>query len=75
VHHVLLEGGPRLAAAFLRAGMIDAIRWYLAPAVLGNGAPAVADLGIGTMEDIRRFDINGVAQVGDDIRIDLAPRE
>jgi len=73
VHHVLLEGGPRLAAAFLRAGMIDAIRWYVAPALLGNGAPAVSDLGIGTIADVRRFVVSAVSQAGDDVRIDLSP--
>ena len=73
VHHVLLEGGPRLAAAFLRAGMIDAIRWYVAPALLGGGAPAVSDLGIGTISYVRRFVTSAVSLVGDDVRIDLSP--
>ena len=75
VHHVLLEGGPRLAAAFLRAGMIDSIRWYIAPALLGNGAPAIADLGIGTIDDIRRFRVVECALVGTDVRLDLQPEE
>lgn len=36
-HCLLVEGGPSLAAAFLRAGLID--RWihYTAPVVLGRG--------------------------------------
>jgi diaminohydroxyphosphoribosylaminopyrimidine deaminase/5-amino-6-(5-phosphoribosylamino)uracil reductase len=50
---VLLEGGPRLAGAFLDAGEIDEIRLFIAPLVLGGrsardpieseGAEAVAD--------------------------------
>jgi diaminohydroxyphosphoribosylaminopyrimidine deaminase/5-amino-6-(5-phosphoribosylamino)uracil reductase len=71
VHHVLLEGGPRLSAAFLRAGMIDAIRWYVAPALLGGGVPAVGDLGINSIEEISRFDLVQTTQVGADIRLDL----
>lgn len=71
VHHVLLEGGPRLAAAFVSAGMVDRIRWYVAPALLGAGVPAVADLGIGTMEHIRRFQIVEFVAVGADVRLDL----
>jgi diaminohydroxyphosphoribosylaminopyrimidine deaminase/5-amino-6-(5-phosphoribosylamino)uracil reductase len=71
IHHVLLEGGPRLSAAFLRAGMIDAIRWYVAPAFLGGGVPAVGDLGINSIEEISRFDVVQTTQVGADIRIDL----
>jgi diaminohydroxyphosphoribosylaminopyrimidine deaminase / 5-amino-6-(5-phosphoribosylamino)uracil reductase len=47
--HVFLEGGPTLAAAFLRAGVVDEIVAYVAPVLLGAGATAVADLGIGTI--------------------------
>lgn len=73
LYRVLLEGGPTLAGAFLRAGLIDEIRWYLAPAVLGSGVPAVPDLSITSMSGIRRFTIRGVSQVGDDVRIDMEP--
>ena len=43
---VWLEGGPTLAAAFLRAGLVDEVVAYLAPALLGSGPAAVGDLGI-----------------------------
>ncbi len=33
---VLLEGGPKLAGAFLDAGEIDEIRLFIAPLVLGG---------------------------------------
>lgn len=52
--HVLLEGGPTLAAAFLRAGLVDEIVCYLAPVLLGAGRTAVADLGIGSISDALR---------------------
>jgi len=44
--HVFLEGGPTLAAAFLRAGVVDELVAYVAPVLLGAGRNAVADLGI-----------------------------
>jgi diaminohydroxyphosphoribosylaminopyrimidine deaminase/5-amino-6-(5-phosphoribosylamino)uracil reductase len=47
--HVFLEGGATLAAAFLRAGLVDEIVTYVAPMLLGAGTPAVADLGITTI--------------------------
>ncbi len=47
--HVLLEGGPTLAAAFVRAGLVDEIVAYVAPTLLGAGSNAVADLGIATI--------------------------
>jgi len=47
--HVFLEGGPTLAAAFVRAGLVDEIVAYVAPMLLGAGRNAVADLGISTI--------------------------
>ncbi|MBI1377459.1 MAG: bifunctional diaminohydroxyphosphoribosylaminopyrimidine deaminase/5-amino-6-(5-phosphoribosylamino)uracil reductase RibD [Frankiales bacterium] len=70
VQHVLLEGGPRLAAAFVRAGLVDAVRWYVAPALLGAGQPALADAGMSTITDALRLQVRDVARVGDDVRID-----
>ena len=52
--HVFLEGGPTLAAAFLRAGLVDEIVVYVAPMLLGAGRSAVADLGITTIADAFR---------------------
>ena len=52
--HAFLEGGPRLAAAFLSAGLVDEIVAYVAPFLLGAGASAVADLGITTIAEAFR---------------------
>jgi diaminohydroxyphosphoribosylaminopyrimidine deaminase/5-amino-6-(5-phosphoribosylamino)uracil reductase len=62
--HVFLEGGPQLAAAFLRAGLVDEVVAYVAPALLGGGANAVADLGIGTIAEARRLRLTDVTTVG-----------
>ena len=58
--HVFLEGGPTLAAAFLRAGLVDEIVVYVAPVLLGAGTPAVADLGIATITDALRPTVTDV---------------
>jgi diaminohydroxyphosphoribosylaminopyrimidine deaminase / 5-amino-6-(5-phosphoribosylamino)uracil reductase len=69
VRHLLLEGGPRLAAAFLAAGAVDEVVWYVAPLMLGDGPLALADMGVGTLADgIRLRDVR-VEQVGEDARI------
>lgn len=73
VHRAWLEGGPTLAAAFLRAGCVDQVVAWIAPALLGAGRPAVADLGIATMADILRLDVRDVALVGGDVRITARP--
>jgi diaminohydroxyphosphoribosylaminopyrimidine deaminase/5-amino-6-(5-phosphoribosylamino)uracil reductase len=62
--HVFLEGGPHLAAAFLRAGLVDEVVAYVAPALLGSGTNAVADLGITSIADAQRLRIDDVTTVG-----------
>lgn len=73
IHTVLLEGGPALAGAFLRAGLIDRVIWYTAPAFLGAGPGAVSDLGIASIDGAWRLTLQDVSRVGDDVRIDLIP--
>ncbi|MDQ4055547.1 MAG: bifunctional diaminohydroxyphosphoribosylaminopyrimidine deaminase/5-amino-6-(5-phosphoribosylamino)uracil reductase RibD, partial [Actinomycetota bacterium] len=58
--HVFLEGGPTLAAAFLKAGLVDEIVAYVAPMLLGAGRTAVAELGITTIADALRPDVTDV---------------
>ncbi len=62
-HHVFLEGGPTLAAAFLRAGLVDEIVAYVAPMLLGAGAPVVGDLGIDSIAGARHLRIIDVTTV------------
>jgi len=69
IHHVWLEGGPTVAAAFLAAGLVDEVVAYLAPALLGAGAPALGDLGIRTIDQALRLVPHEVTTIGPDIRI------
>jgi diaminohydroxyphosphoribosylaminopyrimidine deaminase / 5-amino-6-(5-phosphoribosylamino)uracil reductase len=77
--HVFLEGGPTLAAAFLRAGLVDEIVSYVAPLLLGAGRPAVADLGITTIAEALRPRVTDMTVLdgvdGDEpnVRLTLAP--
>jgi diaminohydroxyphosphoribosylaminopyrimidine deaminase/5-amino-6-(5-phosphoribosylamino)uracil reductase len=69
VRHVLVEGGPTLAAAFLRAGVVDEVHAYVAPVLLGAGRPAVADLGVGTIADAVRLHPRAVLPLGPDVLV------
>ncbi len=79
--HVFLEGGPTLAAAFLRAGLVDEVVCYVAPVLLGAGRAAVADLGIPTISGALRPRVTDVTVLpgldGEqpDVRLTLDPRE
>ena len=72
VQHVLLEAGPTLSTAFLRAGVVDEVIWFLAPKVLGAGRSVVADLDVRTITEALGLRLVGVSQVGTDVRVDLS---
>ena len=74
VRHALVESGPRVAAAFCRAGLVDRLRWYVAPVLLGSGEPVVGDLGIASIAGALRADDARVTQVGGDARIEARLR-
>jgi diaminohydroxyphosphoribosylaminopyrimidine deaminase/5-amino-6-(5-phosphoribosylamino)uracil reductase len=77
--HVLLEGGPTLAAAFLGAGLVDEVVGYVAPMLLGAGRSAVGDLGVGTIADAVHLDVVEVTTIGTgpetNVRLTLTPRK
>lgn len=76
--HLLLEGGPTLAAAFLRAGLVDEVVTYVAPMLLGCGRSAVGELGVGTIADALHLDVTDVTVLGEgeetNVRVTMTPR-
>ncbi|WP_372438469.1 bifunctional diaminohydroxyphosphoribosylaminopyrimidine deaminase/5-amino-6-(5-phosphoribosylamino)uracil reductase RibD [Cellulomonas dongxiuzhuiae] len=74
VRHVLVEGGPTLAAAFLAAGLVDEVHAYVAPVLLGAGAGAVGDLGITTISQALRLVPNQVLPLGPDVLVVATPQ-
>lgn len=74
VRHVLVEGGPTVSAAFLRAGLVDRVLTYVAPVLLGAGRSAVEDLGIGTLADGLRLATEDVRRLGPDVLISARVR-
>ncbi len=78
IHHVWLEGGPRLAGAFWGEGLIDRVIGYHAVAMLGSGRAALEGEAT-TLADIRPIELTDLTMVGPDIRIigtpGRAPRE
>ncbi|MGY1593400.1 bifunctional diaminohydroxyphosphoribosylaminopyrimidine deaminase/5-amino-6-(5-phosphoribosylamino)uracil reductase RibD [Geodermatophilus sp. SYSU D00708] len=73
VRRVLLEGGPTLAAAFLREGLVDEAVVHLAPKLLGAGAPLVGDLGITSIGEALTLSVADVTLLGGDVGIRLRP--
>jgi diaminohydroxyphosphoribosylaminopyrimidine deaminase/5-amino-6-(5-phosphoribosylamino)uracil reductase len=64
---LLVEGGGRLAAALLRAQLVDRLVWFDAPLLLGgDGIPAVAALDAGGLADMPHFERVAAELVGED---------
>jgi diaminohydroxyphosphoribosylaminopyrimidine deaminase/5-amino-6-(5-phosphoribosylamino)uracil reductase len=73
VRRLLLEGGPTLAAAFLRDGLVDEIVMHLAPTLLGAGPSLVGDLGIDTIGRALDLQVVDVTLLGGDVQVRLKP--
>ena len=74
VLQLLVEGGPTVADAFHRAGLVDRYVVYLAPALLGaGGLPLIAGPGASTIAEAWRGRITDVRRVGDDVRLEMEP--
>jgi diaminohydroxyphosphoribosylaminopyrimidine deaminase/5-amino-6-(5-phosphoribosylamino)uracil reductase len=74
VRHVLLEGGPTLAGAFLEARCVDEVIAYISPTLLGAGPAALADAGITTLAEAVTLDVETVTRSGPDVKIVGRPR-
>lgn len=65
---ILIEGGGQVAAAFLRAGLVDAIEWFRAPILLGaEGRPGIGDLAVAALAQAPHYRRAEVSQLGDDL--------
>ncbi|OBA96647.1 riboflavin biosynthesis protein RibD [Mycobacteriaceae bacterium 1482268.1] len=71
---VLLEGGPTLAGAFLRAGVIDRILAYVAPILLGGPITAIDDVGVLSIAHAQRWRFDGIEPIGPDLLLSLVPQ-
>lgn len=68
VSTLLLEGGPTLASAFAAAGLIDEVRAFIAPKLLGAGLSPLAGPAR-LMANAEGLEVYAVESVGDDILI------
>lgn len=68
IQRVLLEGGPTVAAAYLDAGVVDQVIWFVSPILVGRGTDALK--GLASQWDL---DVIAVDVVGEDICISGVP--
>ncbi len=73
IRHVLIEGGPTLASAFVAEGLVDEYLIYQAPLLLGGPRVALGDIGVGTLAEARRLQITSIERLGNDLLVIARP--
>ena len=79
VCHLMVEGGPTLITALIRTNLVDELYWYRAPLLLGAGKPALGDLGITSLNQAGRWQLDHlthyppVQPLAADVRTRLVP--
>jgi len=73
---LLVEGGGQIAAALLRANLVDRIAWFHAPSVMGgDGWPGVQAFGVEKLAMMPRFNLLRATRVGEDWLTEYARRD
>ena len=68
ITRLLVEGGARVAAALIRAGLVDRLVWVHAPLVIGgDGIPAIAGLDVAALADAAAFERLATETIGEDV--------
>ncbi len=73
VNDILIECGPRLAGAFVAAGLVDELIVYMAATLLGSNARPLLELPIDVIGDRHRLTLADVRRVGEDWRLTCLP--
>lgn len=72
--HLLVEGGARTTASFLRAGVVDELELFVAPKLFGSeGLSWAGPLAVETVDGAPQFEFRGVEAVGPDLLIHARP--
>lgn len=64
---VYCEGGAGLATALLAADLVERLELHHGAVMVGEGGPAIGDLGIGSMRDASRWTLVGCDIFGGDV--------
>lgn len=73
IRRAFVEGGPTLASALVREGLVDEYLIYLAPTLLGGERLALGDIGVADIDDQLRLQITSIEQLGRDVLITALP--
>jgi diaminohydroxyphosphoribosylaminopyrimidine deaminase/5-amino-6-(5-phosphoribosylamino)uracil reductase len=67
VTRLLVEGGATLAAAVIKADLVDRLHWFRAPGVIGgDGLASIGEIGLDEVSRMTRFERIGQGSAGGD---------
>lgn len=70
---LMVEGGSRVAASFLRERAVDRIACFVAPRILGAGIPSIADLALDDLSKAIQLNDAQVEQLDGDLLVTGTP--
>lgn len=73
---VLVEAGPTLSGSFIELDLVDELIVYIAPKLLGSDAKPLFEItGLTSLAESKQYQVNGLTQVGEDIKAVLVKTE
>jgi len=76
INNVLVEAGAKLAAGFMKAGLVDELIVYQSPDIMGSSAYSMFNLPeILKMSEKIRFEYHDLRKIGGDLKLVLLPRD
>jgi diaminohydroxyphosphoribosylaminopyrimidine deaminase/5-amino-6-(5-phosphoribosylamino)uracil reductase len=70
---LLVEGGSRLAASFIKHRLVDKFVFVVAPSIIGSGLGAIGDLGVKRVADSVKLKLTDINKSGNDMVITAYP--
>jgi diaminohydroxyphosphoribosylaminopyrimidine deaminase/5-amino-6-(5-phosphoribosylamino)uracil reductase len=70
MYSILVEGGPTLAAAFLKENAVDKVSIMIAPFILGDGVSTIGSLGIFNLKNMIELTNHTITQYGKDFMLE-----
>ncbi len=75
IRHVIVEGGPTTASAFIGDHLVDEFTLYLAPKLLGGWRLGITQIGVNNIAGAHELTIDVLERIGDDIFIQATPKK
>ena len=71
ISSILVEGGSGVFTSFIHQNLFDDIMVFLSPKILGDGIPAIGDIGITNIKRAQKIKIDHFEKIGEDLLVDL----